>query len=593
MKNIKIRTKLLLAFAFVIISAALVGVYMLVGIQHIEGSYNQAIDLTKQRMEHIFKIKDHLAMARLHWREAFYPENTRNELTRLASEFKAELDTLEIEINAFHEIAAQGVKNDLDKVLPLVKQYKKEGEIVFGTLLAVNDISITNPDYQTAMIHAQDIMINAVNTYLSQMVEVLNHIPDKALGVLQSLKEQNSAKAESVLNFSLLISALVALLSTAIALYIATLVSRPLKNIVEVLKQGEDGDMRARSSINQQDEIGILAHSINNFFEKIQGILRGLHENSDTLAGASEELSAVSRELASGAEEMVNQSNSVASTTEQMAVNINSMASGAEEASVNANDVASAAEQMSTNMNTIASAVEEMSASISEIASNTSEVRHIAEDATSKSSDATNAMNKLGIAAKEIGQVTDVIKKIADKTNLLALNATIEAASAGEAGKGFAVVASEIKELANQSAISADDIARRIDGIQNGTNDAVEVIVGVSDIIVKINQSVEAIAGHVEQQTKASNEIANNVAQANIGARRVAGAITEVAKGAHDVSHNAAEAATGATHVSSNVTGMSQVAKESSHGASQVSQAAGDLSRVAETLNQTVKLFKV
>ncbi len=593
MKNIKIRTKLLSAFAFVIIFAALVGVYMLEGIKNIEGSYNEAIDITKRRMDHIFKTREHLAAARLYMHEAFYPENTRSDLTRFLSDFKAELDALEKEMNVLHNIAAQGVKNDIDKVSPQVKQYRKDGETMFGTLLAVRDISVTNPDYQAAMIHAQDIMIKAGNTYLNQMTETINHIPEKALNVLQALKEENSAKAESVLKFSLLISTLVAILSSSIALYIATLVSRPLKNIVEVLKQGEDGDMRARSNLDQGDEMGVVARSVNHFFEKIQGILKSLHENSDTLAGASEELSVVSKELASGAEEMVNQSFTVASTTEQMAVNINAMASGAEEASVNANDVASAAEQMSTNMNTIAAAVEEMSASISQIASNTSEVRHIAEDATSKASDATNVMNTLGLAAKEIGQVTDVIKKIADKTNLLALNATIEAASAGEAGKGFAVVAGEIKELANQSATSADDIARRIEGIQSGTGDAIKVIHGVSDIIQKINMSVEQIAGHVDQQTKASNEIASNVAEANTGAKRVASAIGEVAKGAHDVSRNAGEAAMGATHVSSNVTGMSQAAKDSSHGASQVSQAAGDLSRVAGDLKHTVDLFKV
>jgi methyl-accepting chemotaxis protein len=202
-------------------------------------------------------------------------------------------------------------------------------------------------------------------------------------------------------------------------------------------------------------------------------------------------------------------------------------------------------------------------------------------------------MGKLGLAAKESGQVTNVITNIADKTNLLALNATIEAASAGEAGKGFAVVAGEIKELANQSAQSADDIARRIEGIQQGTGDAVKVINDVSDIIVKINQSVEAIAGHVEQQTKASNEIANNVSQANTGSKRVASAIGEVAKGANDVSRNAGEAAKGASNVSQNVVSMSTVAKGSAQGATQVNQSAVDLSKIAGDLKGTVSKFKV
>ncbi|MDR0490105.1 MAG: methyl-accepting chemotaxis protein [Oscillospiraceae bacterium] len=370
-------------------------------------------------------------------------------------------------------------------------------------------------------------------------------------------------------------------------------VSRPLSKVVETLKKGENGDMQARSGIAHEDEIGVVAKAVDHFFNEMQKVVKNIRMNSDTLAGASEELSSISRQLSGGAEQTVLQSNTVASTTEQMAVNINTMAGGAEQASVNAGEVASAAEQMSANMNTIASAVEEMSVSIHQISKTIGDVRQVATEATDKATAATGAMNKLGSAAKEIGHVTDVIKKIADKTNLLALNATIEAASAGEAGKGFAVVAGEIKELANQSAQSADDISRRIEGIQSGTNDAVAVIDDVSNIIVKINHSVEAIVENVGQQTRASNEIASNVAQANTGAKRVASAIGEVAKGANDVSRNASEAARGAQNVSSNVVTMSQAAQESAQGANQVNQSAGELAAIAGELKETVSRFKV
>jgi len=377
-------------------------------------------------------------------------------------------------------------------------------------------------------------------------------------------------------------------------LFMSAIFGSITRTIVALGKMTEGGgDLTIRFEEHGKDEFGQIAHGLNKLMNKLQTVFNSLRQNAETLSGSSEELSSISRQLAGGAEKTVSQSTTVASTTEQMAVNINAMASAAEQGSMGANEVAGAAEQMSTNINTIATAIEEMSASINQIASNTSEVRHIATEATGKAGNATEAMNKLGIAAKEIGQVTNVIKKIADKTNLLALNATIEAASAGEAGKGFAVVANEIKELANQSAISADDIASRIDGIQSGTSDAVEVINDVSSIIGKINNSVEDIAGYVEQQTKASNEIANNVAQVNQGAKRVANSISEVAKGSKDIARNASEAARGATNVSGNVVGVSQAAKEASQGANQVNQSAKGLSKIAEELQQTVERFKI
>jgi methyl-accepting chemotaxis protein len=474
----------------------------------------------------------------------------------------------------------------LDRIMDNVNKYNQEiGNMADEMAPVIDD--------ETAKVAIYRKHLPKITEYINNIVEANQDFTKVKVENSEKGQDEATGLAHRIINICTVLLVIMLALSIIIGLYMTFSITGPLKRVVEAIGKGEKGDMTTRTGLEQKDEVGQMASNLDSFFIHLQKILKDLSQNSETLAGASEELSSVSRQLASGSEETVNQSNTVASTTEQMAVNINAMASGAEEASVNANEVAGAAEEMSTNMNTIASAIEEMSASIGQIASNAGEANKIADQATVKSGDATKAMNKLGMAAKEIGQVTDVIKKIADKTNLLALNATIEAASAGEAGKGFAVVAGEIKELANQSAQSADDIARRIEGIQQGTNEAVTVIHDVSDIITKINQSVQAIVGHVDQQTKASNEIASNVAQANTGAKRVASAISEVAKGANDVSRNAGEAAKGATNVSSNVVGMSQVAKDSAQGAAQVNQSATDLSKIAGNLKKTVDFFKV
>jgi len=414
-------------------------------------------------------------------------------------------------------------------------------------------------------------------------------------------------------------------------------------------KMTEAADLTIRFEARGSDEFGQMEHGLNKLMEKLQTIFKNLRQDSDTLAEEAEELSNVSKQLTSGAEAASSKTMSVSDSielmsaniksiahsaeaasinvadvttaVEQVAGNVNAMASGAEQASVNANEVAGAAEQMSTNMNIIATAIEEMSASINQISINANDAHKVANDATIKSGEATGAMSKLGAAAKEIGLVTDIIKKIADKTNLLALNATIEAASAGAAGKGFAVVAGEIKELANQSAKSADDIAERIQGIQNGTYEAVTVINGVSDIIIKINQSIKAISNHVDQQTKASNEIANNVSQAYMGAKRVAQSVNEVAKsskdiarhageastgamrvaksmgevakGSRDIAHNASEAANGVDKVNQNVLDVNKVTQDSAQGAGQVNKGASELAKLASDLKSALGQFRV
>jgi len=412
------------------------------------------------------------------------------------------------------------------------------------------------------------------------------------IAVIYPLNIHDYLKNNMTVIFSAMMIA-IALIFIIFNIFIGRII-KPLKKTASTLNTvSTDWDLTHRITGQSKDEIGDIASSFNRLMDALRHPIAEAQACTTTLTSASEELYRISNKLSSSSEKTVKQSTEAADTTGQITANIHVIASGAEQASANANEVASAAEQMSVNINTVASAIEEMSASITEIASNASEARKVSGEATARSNDATNVMNKLGLAAKEIGQVTEVIKKIADKTNLLALNATIEAASAGEAGKGFAVVAGEIKELANQSATSADNIARMIQDIQAETDDAVNVIGEISSIITKINHGVESIAGHVSQQTKASNEIASNVVQASTGARRVANAIAEVARGTNNVSRNASEVATGATSVNDNVLDVSHVAEETAQSAGQVNRFAMDLSKVASDLKNTVNQFKV
>lgn len=390
---------------------------------------------------------------------------------------------------------------------------------------------------------------------------------------------------------------IVMLISAGVIVFVSFVISKsiatPISNMAEIASKIADGDLTESISVDSEDEVGILGKALNKMVANLSDIVGNIKKNTTTVASASEELSAVSNQMLSSAEEMVNQSTSVASTTEQMSTNIATMASAAEEMSVNANEVAGAAEQTSANMNTVSSAVEEMSVAIRQIAQDADAARNVADEATESSNTATETMGRLGEAAKEIGNVTEVIKRIAEQTNLLALNATIEAASAGEAGKGFAVVANEIKELANQSAQAADDIAKRIDGVQGNTDEAVTVISKVAEIIDTINKSVSSIAKSVEQQNLTVNEISSNVMQAGNGAQNIARSITEVAKGSNDVSNNSGEAAKGANDVSQNIGGIRKASEDTNKGAQQVNGSAKELAEMAGSLKGLVEKFTV
>ena len=161
----------------------------------------------------------------------------------------------------------------------------------------------------------------------------------------------------------------------------------------------------------------------------------------------------------------------------------------------------------------------------------------------------------------------------------MALNATIEAARAREAGKGFAVVANEIRELAKQASEATLDIKGKIANIQESTDGAVSGIDEISKIINTVNEIVGTIATAVEEQSAATQEIANNIAQAS--------------NGIQDVNQNVSQSSMVATQIDQDISAVNQSASEMTSSRGQVKESAEDLRNVALKLNSVVSSFKV
>lgn len=272
------------------------------------------------------------------------------------------------------------------------------------------------------------------------------------------------------------------------------------------IAQGE-GDLTRKLPVTSKDEMGQLAHWFNLFLEKLQAIIRRLSGNSVGLNESAQALKALATEFNENAGTAQMRSRSVSASTEELNTNLHSVSAAMEEAS--------------TNTNVVASATEQLSASIGEVARNSGIAKTVADQAVGQAAILTDSMNLVETKVEAIGKVTETINDISDQTNLLALNATIEAARAGEAGKGFAVVANEIKELAKQTAVATQDIKRQIEEIQSSTAKTVGVINQVVGVIGGINESVTAITTAVEEQSAATREIAENIAQASSGIAEV------------------------------------------------------------------------
>ncbi len=446
------------------------------------------------------------------------------------------------------EIFENKISPESEQIFALVKKMTTLADKANEKFVAMNKLLLVEAaTYQTNTFAAIDKVTKKANEVSTQSVTTANDIANRG----------------RLITIVVLIVGII--LAVTLGFLLTYLITKPMFKGVDLAKAMAGGDLTKTMDVDQKDEIGILAQSLNEMAGNLRRMFGDISKGVVTVGESSVQLAAISNQMSSGAESTAARSQQVAAAAEEM--------------STNQSSIAAAMEQASVNINMVASATEEMSATINEIASNSSKAKEITSAAVHQSSKASERVHELGRAADEINKVTEVITEISEQTNLLALNATIEAARAGEAGKGFAVVANEIKELAKQTAGATLNIKNKIQDIQQATGVTVKEINEISAVIADVDKIVSTIAAAVEEQTATTREIAQNVQQASQG-------ITEV-------NENVSQSSTVAAEIASDIATVNHSANEMNKASNQVKISAKELSDVADKLKVMVAQFTI
>jgi len=197
------------------------------------------------------------------------------------------------------------------------------------------------------------------------------------------------------------------------------------------------------------------------------------------------------------------------------------VSSGSYEISQASDNLSKRTEQQAASLEETAAALEEVTANVQSTSKRAGDARDLVRGARSRAenssqvvSNAVSAMGRIEHSSKQISQIISVIDEIAFQTNLLALNAGVEAARAGDAGKGFAVVAQEVRELAQRSANAAKEIKALIGNSEIAVKEGVKLVsdtgeglANIADLVLQINQHMDAIATAAQEQSMGLSEI--------------------------------------------------------------------------------------
>lgn len=402
---------------------------------------------------------------------------------------------------------------------------------------------------------------------------------------LETIKIKMEDQDEDYIFYEAIISFIGALIVGLFLIWISVIISSPLKHLMEIAQKISVGDISAtlapphrtdpkevlslRSALKEM--VKVLKERLHDSEEKSREAAKASEEAKQALEAAKESkrrAEAARKEgITAAAHQLEAVVNTIVSTTKQLTHNIDESAKGAAEASERLTEAATAMNEMNITVQEVA----KNASSAAQDSVNTKKKAEEGADVINKSVASIRQAHQLSLAlkqdmaqlsdhAKNITQIMSVISDIADQTNLLALNAAIEAARAGEAGRGFAVVADSVRTLAEKTMTSTTDVGNVIKSIQDSTNKSVNALDTALNQIEQATQlsnqsgevlgsilatidisatEISSIATASEEQSAASEEINQSIAQVDSMARSTSVTMENSNKAINDLTSEA------------------------------------------------------
>ncbi|EHM49395.1 MAG: methyl-accepting chemotaxis protein [Yokenella regensburgei] len=468
LNDIKISTKLFLAFSFFIVLLIVSSVLSLTSLSRANDGMQTIISDDYPTTVKANELIDHLNDSIINQQLILLDEQGQK-----SKEWEKQLKDLSARVTLILDDLTQSRKDpESQKIIAGIKEIRQQYTESLNRV--VNNVQQGNRQAALdEMMNNAQVVQQAYNDKIVELIALENRQMNTAGAQVETEYKSNRSLLLGMSIFSILAGVL-------IGLYIVRAITRPLDEAVNFAQAIAEGDLTGNITTQHKDETGVMLKALMEMKTRLLTIVQDVQNSAENISSAASQIVAGNQDLAARTEEQASSVEETAASMEQITATVKNTAGHTAEAA-----------QISTNTATVVNSNGEMMKNV------------------------TGKMRAINETSGRMSDIINLIDSIAFQTNILALNAAVEAARAGEHGRGFAVVAGEVRQLAQKSASSASEIRSLIESSTTQAQEGMEMVEKAETLMKGMVSNVEEMNTILHEIGQASREQTDGISQVN------------------------------------------------------------------------------